>query len=127
MRATIRRLRARNSMQPSASPRLFAAVDGVPTRKTSDCLGRTCAAFGLQVPVVSEARGSPVDGRASMGAICELPSWAGHPHRRTFHPDALAQTNLQNSPQITPNLRLPPAGQFGINPLVNHGAGVVQW
>lgn len=64
------------ALQRSASPRLFAAVDGVANAENLGSLVRNCAAFGVHALVVSETCSSPWlrrAVRASMGTIYELP------------------------------------------------------
>jgi len=60
----------------SATPKIFAAVDGLTSAENIGLLVRNCAAFGVQALIVGETSSSPFLRRAvrnSMGAIFQLP------------------------------------------------------
>ncbi len=63
-------------LQSSPSPRLFVATEGLSNALNMGALVRNCAAFGVQVLLVSETCCSPFlrrAVRASMGAVFRLP------------------------------------------------------
>lgn len=63
-------------MQHSASPRLFAALDGLTSAENLGAVVRSCVAFGAQGLLVGETSSSPYLRRAvrnSMGTIFQIP------------------------------------------------------
>jgi tRNA G18 (ribose-2'-O)-methylase SpoU len=64
------------AIRRAASPRLFAAVDGLSNAENMGGLIRNCAAFGVQALVVGETCANPYLRRAvrsSMGTVFKLP------------------------------------------------------
>lgn len=65
------------ALEKTASPRLFAAVDGLSNSENLGALVRNCAAFRVQALIVGETSSSPWlrrAVRAGMGTIFKLPS-----------------------------------------------------